>query len=49
MRCVLTVKKALPSLIPAGPEGGPASLPPTNVPPGEDTDDTSGTRDSAAA
>src|SRR6478736_2457032 len=38
-----TVRNALPSLNPVAADGGPAGLPPTNVPPGDDTDDTSGT------
>ena len=44
-----TVRNALPSLIPVAADGGPAGLPPTNVPPGDDTEDTSGTCDSCAA
>src|SRR4029078_11748064 len=44
-----TVRNALPSLNPVAADGGPVGLPPTNVPPGADTDDTSGTCDSAAA
>jgi hypothetical protein len=43
------VRKALPSVIPVGAPGGPAGRPPTKVPPGAETDDTSSTRDSAAA
>ena len=43
-----TVKNALPSLIAAA-DGGPTSEPATNVPPGADTDDTSGTCDSCTA
>src|SRR3954466_11507079 len=43
------VMNALPSLNPVAAEGGPAFPPPANVPPGADTDDTSGTCDSAAA
>jgi hypothetical protein len=45
----LTVKKAPPSFNPFAADAGPARSPPTNVPPGEDTEDTSGTSDSAAA
>ena len=44
-----TVRNALPSLIAVAADGGPTSMPSTNVPPGADTDDTSGTCDSSAA
>ena len=43
------VRKALPSFIPVAAAGGPVNWPSTNEPPGADTDDTSATRDSAAA
>lgn len=46
---LLTVRNALPSLSPVAPAGGPTRVPPVKVPPGADTADTSGTRDSAAA
>jgi hypothetical protein len=45
----LTVKNALSSFNPVAAEAGPTSVPLTSVPPGDDTDDTSGTRDSSAA
>ena len=44
-----TVTNALPSFNPVAAEGGPAGAPLTNVPVGDDTDDTSGTWDSCAA
>src|SRR3954465_592341 len=44
-----TVRNALPSFKPVAAEGGPAGGPPTKVPVGDDTDDTSGTRDRSAA
>ncbi len=44
-----TVRNALPSFNPVAAEGGPAGAPSTNVPVGEETDDTSGTRESSAA
>src|SRR5690348_3822981 len=44
-----TVRNALPYLNPVAAEGGPTDRPPANVPPGADTDDTSGTCDSAEA
>ena len=44
-----TVRNALPSLIPVANDGGPAGAPSTNVPPGEDTEETSVTCDSRAA
>ena len=44
-----TVRKALPSAWPAGADGGPASLPETNVPTGAETAETSVTRDRFAA
>ena len=43
------VRNALPSLTPVAADGGPASLPRTKVPPGADTDETSGTLDRSAA
>ena len=46
---LVTVKNALPFVFAAAADGGPAVVPATNVPPGAETDDTSGTRDSAAA
>ena len=49
MRCSSTVKNALPFVIATAADGGPTVVPATNVPPGAETDDTSGTRDSAAA
>src|SRR6476620_10012587 len=42
------VRNALPSLIAVGADGSPTRAPPTNVPPGADTDDTPGTWDSCA-
>ena len=36
-------------VIPVAAEGGPTSAPATNVPPGADTDGTSGTRDNREA
>jgi hypothetical protein len=44
----LTVKNALPSFKPVAAEEGPARLPLTNVPPGDETEDTSATSDSCA-
>ena len=44
-----TERNALPSATPVGADGGPTLLPPTNVPPGAETSDTSGTRDRSAA
>ena len=44
-----TDRKALPSAIPAGADGGPVLPPFTKVPPGADTSVTSGTRDRSAA
>ena len=44
-----TVRNALPWAMAVGAEGGPTRLPPTNVPPGAETSDTSGTRDRSAA
>jgi hypothetical protein len=46
---LVTVKKALPSVTAAGADGGPTTLPPTNVPSGADTANTAGTRESRAA
>src|ERR1700730_1548932 len=44
-----TVRKALPCDAPLGAEGGPTLAPPTNVPIGADTAETSGTLDNSAA
>src|SRR5271165_2836979 len=46
---LLTVTKELPYDIAVGADGGPARVPAAKVPPGADTDATSGTRDRAAA
>jgi hypothetical protein len=43
-----TVRKALPFLAAVGAGGGPTGAPSTNAPSGDDTDVTSGTRESAA-
>ena len=45
----LTVKNALSSFSPVAADAGPTSTPLKNVAPGDDTDDTSGTRDNSAA
>src|SRR6201993_5590933 len=46
---LVTVRNALPSANPVAAAGGPIGFPPTNVPLGADTADTSGTRDKSAA
>ena len=44
----MTVRKALPSVTAVADVGGPTRRPPTNVPFGDDTEDTAGTWESCA-